>query len=72
MTENGGKGAVATLVLPHENWAAMKGPEKELPAVLAEVYGEAESQKIFEAFSGSVKNVESHVVRLRRDLSTPR
>jgi hypothetical protein len=72
MTENGGKGAVSTLVLPYENWAAMKGPEKELPAVVAEVFGEVEAQKIFEAFSGSVKTVESHVIRLRRDLSTPR
>ena len=66
---NGGPGPEATLALPAENWAAMKGPAKPFEAMLAEAYGEDEAKAILAGFVASFEGETSWVVVHRPDLS---
>ena len=65
---NGGPGG-AVLVFPAENWAALAPPDKTLPQVLIEAYGEAEAAEIMQQFGTSIRSQTSAVLRVRPDLS---
>ena len=70
MVANGGT-TDATLVVPAENWAALAPPEKSLPVVMAEVYGEQEANELMQQFASSIRSRNSYTLRVRRDLSLP-
>ncbi len=65
---NGGPGPEYVLVLPHENWASLKGPEKPFPAMLAEAVGQEEAEALLERWRKVVKSESSSLARNRRDL----
>ncbi len=65
---NGGPGGVI-LVVPAENWAALAPPDKTLPQVLVEAYGEAEAGEIMQQFGTSIRSQTSAILRVRPDLS---
>lgn len=69
---NGGRGSVLTLVLPYENYAAMEGPEKEMDAMLTEVYGEAKAGELFQGLQSSIEHTETHLAKARPDLAPSR
>jgi hypothetical protein len=69
MIANGGSGPCYYLDIPFENWAAMKGPDKELGEVMVEVYGEEKAGKIFDMFYGSIYKYESMMVAFQPDMS---
>jgi hypothetical protein len=65
----GGEGPSVTLALPFANWAAMQGPDKQMATMLAEVYGPAGAQELFEQFNATFSSTESIIIRARPDLS---
>lgn len=66
---NGGEHPTFYLVLPRDNWAGFKDPDKPFPAMLAEAYGQAEAQEIQRAFDKAVHCIRSETIRYRPDLS---
>ena len=70
MTANGGA-IDARLVIPAENWAALSPPDRTLPALMAEVYGEQEARVLIEQLARSVRSQNSYTLKVRRDLSLP-
>ena len=58
-----------TVVLPAGNWAGFKPPEKPIPQMLTEVYGEAEAAELFETFARSWRSASSSTWQARPDLS---
>ncbi len=66
---NGSEGPSATLALPSDNWAGLKGPEKPFEAMLAEAMGETGAKAWLQKFGDSVLSERSAVVRIRLDLS---
>lgn len=69
ITLNGGRGNNLTLVLPHRNYQDMKAPEKPLPVMLTEVYGADKMQQLMKGITETIDYTESHLIRLRPDLS---
>ena len=70
MGANGGT-IDATLVIPAENWGGLAPPEKPLPVLLAEVYGEQEASDLMQQFATSIRSQTSYTLRVRPDLSLP-
>ena len=70
MVANGGS-TDAVLVIPAENWGELAPPEKPLPMVLAEVYGEQEASELLQQFGRAIRSQNSYTLRVRRDLSLP-
>ncbi len=68
-TVSGGKLGTYTLVLPHKNWADYQDPEKSFEAMLEEVYGRVEAEKLLKAFTKSVLSESSQILRFRPELS---
>ncbi len=68
-TLRGGEFGTYILVLPHENWADFKEPEKPFEAMLEEVYGRVEADKVLKAFTKAVRSESSQIARFRPDLS---
>jgi hypothetical protein len=66
---NGGPGPEYVLVLPHENWASLKGPEKSFPAMLAEAVGQEEAEALLERWGKVIKSESNSLARNRPDLS---
>ena len=66
---NGGQIPEYVLVLPRENWASLKGPEKPFPAMLAEAVGQEEAAALLERWGKVVKSESSTLARNRPDLS---
>ncbi len=66
---NGGPGSEYVLVISHENWASLKGPEKPFPAMLAEAVGQEEAEALLERWGKVVKSQSSTLARNRPDLS---
>jgi hypothetical protein len=69
MLVNGGQIPEYVLVISHENWASLKGPEKPFPAMLAEAVGQEEAEALLERFRKVVKSESSTLARNRPDLS---
>lgn len=65
----GGQHPTFVLVLPHDNWAAFKGPAKPFPAMLEEAVGRTEAEAILKSFDKATANLSSEVIRNRPDLS---
>lgn len=65
---NGGRSPEFVLVLPHDSYADMKGPDKPFPAMLAEAVGQQEAQMMLHHFSKVVKSERSELIRPRPDL----
>jgi hypothetical protein len=61
----------ATLVIPAENWSGLAPPEKPLPVLLAEVYGEQEASDLMQQLATSIRSQTSYILRVRPDLSLP-
>ena len=66
---NGGPGPEYVLVLPRENWASLKGPEKSFPAMLAEAVGQEEAAALLKRWGKVIKSESSTLTRNRPDLS---
>ena len=71
MEAHGGGTTDATLVIPAENWGGLAPPEKPLPVLLAEVYGEQEASDLMQQFATSIRSQTSYTLRVRPDLSLP-
>ncbi len=71
MEAYGGGTTDATLVIPAENWSGLAPPEKPLPVLLAEVYGEQEASDLMQQFATSIRSQTSYILRVRPDLSLP-
>ena len=71
MEAYGGGTTDATLVIPAENWGGLAPPEKPLPVLLAEVYGEQEASDLMQQFATSIRSQTSYTLRVRPDLSLP-
>ena len=71
MEAYGGGTTDATLVIPAENWDGLAPPEKPLPVLLAEVYGEQEASDLMQQFATSIRSQTSYILRVRPDLSLP-
>ena len=68
-TVSGGELGTYILVFPHENWADFKEPEKPFGAMLEEVYGRVEAEKLLKVFTKAVRSESSQILRFRSDLS---
>ena len=66
---NGGQLPEYVLVLPRENWASLKGPEKPFPAMLAEAVGQEEAEVLLKRWDKVIKSESSTLTRNRPDLS---
>ena len=71
MEAYGGGTTDATLVIPAENWGGLAPPEKPLPVLLAEVYGEQEASDLMQQFATSIRSQTSYTLRVRPDLLLP-
>ena len=71
MEAYGGGTTDATLVIPAENWSGLAPPEKPLPVLLAEVYGEQEASDLMQQFATSIRSQTSYTLRVRPDLLLP-
>ena len=71
MEAYGGGTTDATLVIPAENWGGLAPPEKPLPVLLAEVYGEQEASDLMQQLASSIRSQTSYTLRVRPDLSLP-
>ena len=69
MLVNGGQLPEYVLVLPRENWASMKGPEKPFPAMLAEAVGQEEAEALLKRWGKVIKSESSTLARNRPELS---
>ena len=65
---NGGQSTEYVLVLPRDNYASMKGPDKSFAAMLAEAVGQQEAQSLLKQWSKVVKSESSSLIRSRPDL----
>jgi hypothetical protein len=66
---NGGDSPMYVLIIPHQNYASMKGPEKNFAQMLTEAVGQQEAQMLLEKWAKVVKSENSHLERERPDLS---
>ncbi len=66
---NGGDGPEYVLAIPHDNWASVKGPEKNFGQMLEEAVGRQEAESLFERWGKAVKSESSTLARTRPDLS---
>ncbi|MFQ5818125.1 MAG: hypothetical protein ACE5H2_09270 [Terriglobia bacterium] len=66
---NGGKHPQFVLVLPRENWASFKEPEKPVGAALEEVYGRQGADSLRMVFRKTIRSEWSEVLEYRPDLS---
>ena len=66
---NGGPGPEYVLVLPRENWASLKRPEKSFPAMLAEAVGQEEAAALLKRWGKVIKSESSTLTRNRPELS---
>jgi hypothetical protein len=67
--ENGGPAGEYVLVVPHDNYADMKGPDKPFRAMLTEAVGAQEAQMMIEHFSKIIKDEQTELIHMRPDLS---
>lgn len=65
---NGGQNPFYVLLLPRENYAAMKGPAKSLPQMLTEAVGAHEAALLLARLGEAVQTETSHLERDRPDL----
>lgn len=65
----GGESNILTLVLPGENWAAMRGPEKNVREMMVEALGEEAAGKLMKTFGDAVESSSTSIWRYRADLS---
>lgn len=65
---NGGDMPEYVLVLPRENYAGMKGPDKNFVQMLTEAVGPMEAQMMLKHWSKVVKKESSSLIRSRPDL----
>lgn len=65
---NGGQIPEYVLVIPHENYASMKGPDKPFAKMLAEAVGQQEAQSLLKQWTKVVKSESSSIARSRPDL----
>ncbi len=68
-TISGGEFGTYTLAIAHENWADFKEPEKSFEAMLEEVYGRVEAEKLGKVFAKAVRSGSRQILRFRPDLS---
>ena len=66
---NGGDRPIYVLVIQHQNYASMKGSEKNFAQMLTEAVGQQEAQMLLEKWAKVVKSENSHLERNRPDLS---
>jgi hypothetical protein len=66
---NGGKHPTFTLVVPHNSWAEMKGPEEPLWDIMEKVYGRQEADKLRGTLGETVHCQTSFIAKFRPDLS---
>ena len=66
---NGGDHPTFTLVIPHEKWADMKGPEKPLWEMMEQVYGRQEAERLQKSLGKTIHRETSLIARFRPDLS---
>ncbi|HEX9781903.1 MAG TPA: hypothetical protein VGA56_04115 [Opitutaceae bacterium] len=66
---SGGDNPTYVLVLPRQNYASMKGPEKDFRQMLTEAVGQQEAEMLFENLAKVVKSESSQLERNRPDLS---
>jgi hypothetical protein len=66
---NGGEMPEYVLVISHQNWASLEGPDKPFPAMLEEAVGRQEAEALLERLSKVVKSQTSSIIRNRADLS---
>jgi hypothetical protein len=66
---NGGDRPIYVLVIQHQNYASMKGPEKNFAQMLTEAVGQQEAQMLLEKWAKVVKSENIHLERNRPDLS---
>jgi hypothetical protein len=69
ITLHGGELGNYTLVRPHKNWADFKDPEKSFEAMLEEVYGRVEAEKLLKVLTKTVRSETSQILKFRPDLS---
>jgi hypothetical protein len=66
---NGGEDPTYVLVLPHKNWAEMKGPETSFGAMLEQAYGRDEAEATMRDIDASIRMRSSEILRYHADLS---
>jgi hypothetical protein len=65
---NGGDMPEYVLVIPHENYASMKEPEKSFGKMLAEAVGQRDAESLLKQWTKAVKKESSSIIRSRPDL----
>ena len=70
MAANGGA-IDATLVIPAKDWSELAPPERSLPMVMAEVYGQEEANELMDSLARSIRSQSNYTLKVRRDLSLP-
>jgi hypothetical protein len=66
---NGGDSPIYVLIIPHQSYASIKGPEQNFVQMLTEAVGEQEAQMLLEKWAKVVKSENAHLERNRPDLS---
>jgi hypothetical protein len=66
---NGAEADHVRLVVPHTSWADFKAPDRTVEDILVEVYGEDETEQLFEQFGNAYSSSYNMVVRYRPELS---
>jgi hypothetical protein len=66
---NGGQMPEYVLVIQHDNYASLKGPDKPFAKMLAEAVGQQEAQALLKQWTKVVKSESSSIARSRPDLS---
>ena len=66
---SGGEVPAFALVIPHENWADMAGPEKPFRTMLEEALGRAETESVMAGLRKCVRKETVELARFRPELS---
>ncbi len=69
VTVSGGEAGTYWVVIPHQNWADMKGPEKPFWTMIEETIGRQEADVMRAGFRDCVREQHTALARFRPDLS---
>lgn len=66
---NGAEDDHVRLVTPHENWADFESPDRSGRDILEDVYGEKETERLYDQFGNAFRSYYNMVVQHRPELS---